>query len=445
MSANAVALADEEPQAAGISDKIKPGPVMAPCYILVDVATGRILAERNSHQHMFPASTTKTMTALVALTYGKLDQTVTVGPAAAATGESSIGLQVGETFTLADLLRAALIKSANDSCVAIAEGVAGNVPAFVDLMNKKARELGALDTHFANPHGLHNPDHYTSAYDLALIARADLRFPFFDETIDTHETSIHGNAKVGAQRILVNRNRLLFRWNQCDGVKTGYTKQAGRCLVATATRIDPASGKPWRLLSVVLHAPDSWSDSYNLMTTEGFGKYTPTRVEPAGAPIVQANVPDGGSTEAVPASDVMLPLLPGEQAGIVAKPHLWRLKAPIAKGQRIGTLVFNLEGKKLGSVPLVAADAVAVSLASRMLPLGAGIWPLGRKHGIELLAGLLVLISGCLLALRRNRKNVRYEQTPARRGSPNRDGNQSRGGSKKSGPTGKTGRQTVRR
>jgi D-alanyl-D-alanine carboxypeptidase (penicillin-binding protein 5/6) len=128
----------------------------------MEAATGRVLAQRNAHQKRFPASTTKTMTALVALSQNSLDRVVRIGPNPPRVGESSVFLLEGEKFTIRDLVRAAMIKSANDSCVAIAEGVAGSVPAFAELMNRKAREVGARNTHFVNPHGLHDPNHYTT-------------------------------------------------------------------------------------------------------------------------------------------------------------------------------------------------------------------------------------------------------------------------------------------
>jgi len=170
--------------------------VQAQAYILVDVSSGRVLAQRNADARMFPASTTKTMTALVALKHGNLDSVVSIGPNPASTGEQSVYLLEGEQFRLRDLVRAAMIKSANDSCVAIAEGVAGTVPQFVDLMNKEAKKVGARHTHFVNPHGLHDPNHYTTARDLSLIARAAMEYPFFNRTIRTRETTIHGNAKI---------------------------------------------------------------------------------------------------------------------------------------------------------------------------------------------------------------------------------------------------------
>lgn len=344
-------------------------------YILMDVDTGRVLAAHDEHTRRFPASTTKTMTALVAIEKGDLNRVVSIGPNPPKTGEASIGLMQGETFVLHELVEAALIKSANDSCVAIAEAVAGTLPKFVEMMNQKARAVNVKDTHFVNPHGLHNPNHYTTAYDLALIARDALKYPVFNEIIATKETTIHGNAKVGALRPLHNRNRLLFRWAECDGVKTGYTRQAGRCLIASATRIDPATHRPWRLLCVVLHSPDSWAESRQLIEW-GFHNYKPTIVAHGGETLTTIDA-EGGSTpvQAIAAHEIRLPLRAGEQQRISTRISSLQPEAPVAKDQPVASLVCLINGKKVGVVPLVARDAVSKSLVVRVVPAAAPVIP----------------------------------------------------------------------
>ncbi|MDQ3815441.1 MAG: D-alanyl-D-alanine carboxypeptidase, partial [Armatimonadota bacterium] len=346
---------------AGKQTKVGPfqGPVQAPAYVLMDVDSGRVLVEHNAHKRMFPASTTKTMTALVAMTQGNLDQVVRVGPNAAQTGETGIYLLEGEQFTIRDLVRAALIKSANDACVAIAEGVAGSVPAFAKMMNAKAQELGARNTHFVNPHGLHDPNHYTTAYDLALIAREAMRYPFFNETIKIRTLPIHGNYKLGAERLLLNRNRLLFRWAECDGVKTGYTKQAGRCLIASATRLDPVTRKPWRLLGVVLHSPNSWDDSAYLLKHWGFERYRPVEVAHAGEVVTTMNVAGGAfDAKGVTAENGVMPLRQDEQNMLGQRVREFKLKAPVQQGRTVGYVEYTVAGRKVGEVRLVAQEAV---------------------------------------------------------------------------------------
>jgi len=366
--------------------------VEAPSYVLVDLDSGRILAQKNMHQRREPASTTKMMTCLIAIESGKLDQSFTIGPNPPKTGESSMYLEQGEVFTLHQLVQAALVKSANDSCVAIAEAVAGNVPDFVHKMNQKAQLLGAHDTHFMNPHGLHNPQHYTSAYDLSLIARAALQHPLFNETVQLKKLVLHGNKHI-PQRTFYSHNRLLTHWDKCDGVKTGYTHQAGRCLVATATEIDPATGHKWRLLSVVLHAPNSWSDSINLLQRHGFDQYQPVRMAKAGTVEAQVKIAQGGTAQAVPEEDLWLPLRPGEKDHLKVEVHSLERTAPVLKGQIVAYMAWFKNGKKLAAVPLVARDTVNKTVVHRALDAMHNDGPFYQSKWIWIGLGLLALFT----------------------------------------------------
>lgn len=341
--------------------------VEAPSYILMDLDSGRILAQKNAHQRREPASTTKMMTCLVAIESGKLYQSFTVDSLPPKTGESSMYLEQGEVFPLYQLVQGALIKSANDACVAIAEAVAGNMPAFVHLMNLRAQSLGAHDTHFTDPHGLHSPQHYTSAHDLAIIARAALKYPFFAATVRTKKITLHGNKKIPV-RVFENHNRLLIHWDKCDGVKTGYTRQAGRCLVATATETDPATGHRWRLLSVVMHAPNSWSDSINLLQHHGFDAFHPVRVAKAGTVLAQTTVEgSAGTVSAVTANDVWLPLRSDEKGHLKMKVHVLTREMPIEKGEIVAYVAWSANGHDVAAVPLVADGPVHLPITQRVL------------------------------------------------------------------------------
>jgi len=392
--------AQARPREEKVADNpMHPRPISAGSYVLMDVDTGRVLEGKLEHKRMFPASTTKTMTALVAIESGELDRIYRIGSNPPKTGEQSAYLMEGEQLSLRDLVRAAMIKSANDSCVAIAEAVAGSVPEFADMMNRKAKSVGAFDTHFVNPHGLHNPKHYTTAYDLALIARAAMKNEFFNKTVKTREYSIPGSPKMGGKRLLHNKNRLLFRWAECDGVKTGYTKQAGRCLIASATRINPVTKKPWRLVSVVMHSSDSWSDSANLLLHKGFSAYRPVTV--AKADEVMATVPvSGGAGNAIAVTErgVQIPLRGDERNSLKHKVQFWAPRAPVAKGQRLGFLTYTAEGRKVAKIELVAQNAVEPSLVGRIIPGAGSIMPSNpvQRYLIYGVAGLgiLLLIAG---------------------------------------------------
>ena len=343
--------------------------VQSPAWIVVDVDSGRVLASRNPHQRMFPASTTKTMMALTALAHADLDESVVIGANPPKTGEQSAYLVQGERFVLRDLLRAALIKSANDSCVAVAEAVGGSVPNFAKMMNAESRKVGARDSHWMNPHGLHDPNHYTTPYDLAQIARAAMKYSFFNQTVSTRVTSIHGNAKLGGDRVLENKNRLLWEWSDCDGVKTGYTRQAGRCLVASATQIvRDANGetRPWRLIAVVMKSPDTWGESANLLIN-AFAHFQPTTVVKNGQSFAPLNVKNGATTVVPIASRALeVPLRTGER--VTQKPHFLNLQAPIRRGQRVGEVEISDGLHPIARLSLVAQNDVPVSVVARVVP-----------------------------------------------------------------------------
>ena len=225
--------------------------VTAQAAIVSDVASGQILAEKNAHQRLAPASTTKIATALVALQKGQLEEQVIVHESALM-GEAQMGLSPGQVVTLEELLYGLLLRSGNDAATATAQHFGGSVDGFVEMMNQKAKDLGLTDTHFVNPHGLDAPDHYSSAYDLMMIARQALADPTFAEIVSTQEYTFRG-------RRLSNRNELLGNYPGADGVKTGTTPGAGECLVASATR------EGHQVLVVVLGSEDRYGDASTLL------------------------------------------------------------------------------------------------------------------------------------------------------------------------------------
>ena len=210
------------------------------------------------------ASTTKIMTAIVALENCDVSETVKVSPDAVGVEGSSVYLSAGEELTLGDLLYALLLSSANDAAEAIAIHVSGSVEGFVGLMNDTAREIGLHDTSFENPHGLHAEKHYTTALDLAILTAYALRNEQFSEIVSTYKYNI--KSMDGTVRYLVNHNKLLKSYDGCIGVKTGFTKKGGRCLVSAARR------DGLTLITVTLSAPDDWND-HRAMLDYGFLNY----------------------------------------------------------------------------------------------------------------------------------------------------------------------------
>ena len=227
--------------------------------ILIDALTGEIMFEKNSHERLAPASMTKMMSMLLVLEnieagVIKWDDIVTVSLNASSMGGSQILLEQGEEMSVKDLFKGVAVASGNDAVVALAETVAGTVDEFVNMMNKRAKELGLLDTNFKNPHGLTDANHYSSAYDMALIAKELSRHDEVFKYTSIYEDYLRENTK--RKLWLVNTNKLVRFYKGVDGFKTGFTDEAGYCLSVSAKRND------MRLVSVVMGAKTA-SDRFN--------------------------------------------------------------------------------------------------------------------------------------------------------------------------------------
>ncbi len=237
--------------------------------VLMDANSGTVLYERFPDEARPPASVTKILTALVVLEHGRLTDTVTVSAAAARTGGHRLGLRAGQQISLEDLLAAILIRSANDAAVAAAEHVGGSLDGFVALMNDTAASIGMANSRFSNPHGLDEPFHFTTARDMAMLTRVALDNPTFAELVRTRQARLTiwnpgRRTLVPQARIVLSHNRLLGQLDGADGVKTGYTGSAGRCLVASASRGSS------RMIAVLLNDPRRWTDAAMLLEY-GFG------------------------------------------------------------------------------------------------------------------------------------------------------------------------------
>ncbi|MDR7523487.1 MAG: D-alanyl-D-alanine carboxypeptidase family protein [Armatimonadota bacterium] len=322
----------------------------AAAAVLADVRTGRILYDRDMHRPLPPASTTKILTATLVLERLPLDRALTVGgiPAGMRTG-TTVGLRAGERWTVRELLVAMLVGSANDAALALAEGVSGSVEAFVALMNARARQLGARRSHFVNPHGLHDPAHVGTAYDLMVITRHALHHPALAATVRMPAFILQRADRP--PQVLANTNRLLARYPGADGVKTGWTAAAGQTLVASATR------EGWQLLAVVLRSGDMYRDAAHLLDY-GFATFAPVRV--AGRGQALATIIVGPRREPLPA------VVPAEVVAVVRRgaavsPRVTLrgdLRPPIAAGAPVGEVRF-LEGRDVvAHSVLVAARSV---------------------------------------------------------------------------------------
>ena len=322
--------------------------------VLLEAESGDVVFGQNQNARLPMASTTKIMTALVALETLPLDTPVTVTAESVGVEGSSIYLCEGETLTLEQLLYALLLESANDAASAIAVAVSGSVEAFAVRMNEKAAALGLTDTRFVNPHGLDAEGHYTTAYELAVITRAALKNSTFRAICATERKTIplHGSEGV---RLLLNHNKLLNSYEGCIGVKTGFTKKTGRCLVSAAER-DGVT-----LIAVTLNAPDDWRD-HTAMLDYGFAFYESVPLcEPGffSSPLWLVS----GEQEyvMVESTEALTVTLRRDHGRIRCVVELSRFEfAPVRAGQTVGYLRFFEEARngslcELGVAPLQAS------------------------------------------------------------------------------------------
>ncbi len=334
-------------------DDYQSGPkVSAKAAILVDRTTGTILYAKSEHHRRAPASTTKIVTALVTLERVGLEKKVKVSPRAARVGGSSIYLRAGEVFTVEELLEGALLKSGNDATVALAEAVSGEMEEFVALMNQRAETLGAANSSFANPHGLTAPNHYSSAFDLALFANFALGIPTFREFVAKREGKI-GQEGGEWVRKLKNTNRLLWAFPGADGVKTGTTNRAGPCLVSSATR----DGR--QLICVVLMSYNRWRDA-SLLLEYGFNNFKLHQVAKKGEVVARSQVEEGkrDQVELVASDDLELVVRTEEANLVKTSIRADKLSAPVARHQEAGTISAELDQVELGRVSLLTRTSV---------------------------------------------------------------------------------------
>jgi len=342
--------------------------------VLLDGKNGHVLFEKNPHQKIYPASTTKILTAIVALENGRLDDLVTIQEGECNIDGSALGLVAGEKIYLGDLLYAMMLVSGNDAAVAIARHIGGSVDGFVAMMNKKAAELEAVNSYFNNPNGLPDPKHYTTAYDMALIARYAMQNPEFRKIADTKVKTIRRQVPE-AQTFLLNHNKLLWRYGGAIGVKTGYTSDARQCLIAAAER----DGR--ELISVVMKSEgnDIWTDSEKLLEY-GYKEFTSISLTEAGRYVI--DVPVRFGTEKMVPLQTGFPLtcnLPRDKQDGIKKEVMLRkdITAPVRAGEKLGELVFFAGEWELGRVDLLAQQEIARRISAQWWPwffLAAGLF-----------------------------------------------------------------------
>lgn len=329
--------------------------VTARSAVVMDALTGEVLYQRCMNDRRFPASTTKIMTLLTALEAKGvgMDDAVTVSGAAADTEGSTMWLERGDRYRLEDLLYGMMLVSGNDAAVAVAEHVAGSVSAFAERMTEKAREIGAKDTRFANSCGLHDPCHYTTAHDLALIAAYGCQNPTFRKIVSTKERRVP-LIKPPFFQNLENENMLLWIYRGANGVKTGYTDAAGRCVVTAAERDGV------QLVAVVLDGIYMWNDSI-AMLDYGFRHIEGRDFVKKGERVAAVSVA-GGNQESVALtaeSALRLPVPHGDASAYRREIKAPRsVEAPVQRGEKLGEVIYYYRDKKVASVALAAESRV---------------------------------------------------------------------------------------
>ena len=326
------------------------GTVSAQAAVLMEVTTKRVLMYEQAHERLPMASTTKVMTAILAIEHCGLDELVKTPDEAYGVEGSSIYLGNGESLSMEDMLYGLMLRSGNDAAVAIAIHVGGSVEGFVSMMNEKARELGAINTNFVTPNGLPAQEHYTTAYDLALITAYAYQNEDF---VRIASSQYHRTSTGDVARSMKNKNKLLWEYEGSLGGKTGFTKAAGKCLVFAAER------DGMRLVGVVLNAPDMFNDAKSLLNS-GFSSYRMETVAREGDTLAQINVSSGEKylLEVAAAQDIIIPVsVQGEKLNMAVSLGT-NAVAPVQAGEKLGCVHVRSGETDIGEYALIAKHGV---------------------------------------------------------------------------------------
>lgn len=409
--------------------------INAKAAMLVDLNTGRVVYEQNADERIYPASLTKIMTCLLALENGNLSSIVTVSEAALSNldpNSSTAGLQVGEQMTLENMLYCMMIPSGNEACNAVAEHIAGSVADFVRMMNERAYELGCEGTHFNNPHGLHEEDHYTTVRDLVKITQAALKSENFKQIVNTAEYELPAT-NLSEPRTLRTTNQLIYKnsnnpfyYPRAIGIKTGYTSAAGRCVISCA------KDDGMYFLAVVCGADTSIQENGDLLMQSfpecirlfdyGFDQFSyVTTVSPL-YPIAQVAVSHSAGSEAVavaPAKDIKV-LLPNgyDEALLVQDIALTAqtVEAPVRAGDVLGTVSISYNGEVLGTTELLAiADVARSEISAAADNTGTYIQRNWWKWVVIVIILVVAAFFVLLIALQMRRRRQRLKRLEQRR------------------------------
>ena len=325
--------------------------VSAECAVLISEQTGEVIFQKNAYNEHSMASTTKIMTSLLAAESGKLQDEIVVSKNMIQVEGSSMGLLPGDSVSLNELIYGMLLPSGNDAANVTACYLGGNVENFAKLMNKKAKEIGMNNTNFVTPSGLDNDEHYSTAYDMALLGRYAVKNPVFKAVCSSKKATLsYGNPPY--RRTLYNHNRLLSSYKYALGIKTGFTKKSGRCLVSYAENDGVG------LIAVTLNAPSDWNDHRNMLD---YGFSTIEKSE------ISAKIPStvnvvGGNVETLSINSEPLIFSGIDKSRVTQSVLIDRFAyAPVKKGDKLGEIRYFLDGNLIGTTDITACDNVAVN------------------------------------------------------------------------------------
>ena len=348
-------------------------PILSESAVLIDATSGTILAQKNADKKMYPASLTKIMTAIIAIEMGELTDILTVDEQTPHEIDGShIALEPGEILTLKDLLYALMLPSANDAASVIAKHYGNDINSFAEIMNEKARELGAYNTNFVNPHGLHHSDHYTTAVDMALITRYAMENETFRKIVETIRYEIKVSNKKDEPRYFATLNRLLHDngYNQiyvdgfyispyyeyATGAKTGYTPEAGNCLAATAFKDGT------ELIAVTMKGVslEMYQDVHNLFNF-GFSEYESATLVSKNTFIDNVKIQNGDSKEisVITESDLTALIKKNSKQNIKSNVVIDTINLPLEKNSVVGKIEYTLDNEVIGTVNLISPISVS--------------------------------------------------------------------------------------
>ncbi|WP_371369372.1 D-alanyl-D-alanine carboxypeptidase DacB [Sporomusa rhizae] len=327
--------------------------ITAKSAIVIEAATGKVLYEKNADERRYPASTTKAITLITALEYGKLDDIVTASANSASTEGSSLWLSQGEQLKLLDMLYGIMLISGNDATVAVAEHISGSVDNFAKLMTEKAHSIGAVNSNFTNTSGLPSENHYSTAHDLAKITAYGYKNPIFAQIVSTQHKVIPWPGK-DHDRDLYNENKMLWLYDGANGVKTGYTDAAGRCLISGAKR------NGIQLIAVVLDSERMWNDSINLLDY-GFSQLEQVPLINKNDILKTVKINEGKTDDVklLAATDIAVAMTENDHSKfttVICAPN--KIDAPVSEGQKLGIVKVMYNNVEIARADLVADKSV---------------------------------------------------------------------------------------